>query len=538
MANSGNRPGFSRMTSQKEDMDEETRRANEIVRALEAPERPTDEVVSRMHAELLIAMAIPDTAKQRLNEQPINKQWELIKMNAQLLRDKASMAALSWNKEKRDLLKQIDSSLLPNLEAIAALYQSLRQAPRQMLRGFFRDDGLSVILRSIQRRLVSYPRSAIDTIACREYLMCLKVIGNTAEGMDILLDHPEAIDTIVFCLDFEWSSNACLVLEILSVVTHYSDKGRTSCCSSLLRLSRRRLEPPFFYLVCGLKSSSEGSVKVKAEISTFVNVLIQCTSEIEIRNQIRNSLLSFEYICILHRSWHDEQMLKGDLFGKTSNKRSSASTADLLGLADIHSRASAGWDPNSTGQRISMSRASLLKAVDEYAEDGKTIINPENGHMAGNCIAVKNRDRTTQKVASIFGSKSTKHRWYEIKNGLLKWWSEKKKSDEPDGIIDASEFIGINMTSDDPELLKSTSFGFEVVMKDRIIVLGCTSEEDRIKWTTALLMSFNSAVIKKYRHNVSKAIKLTDQQEKDCLRRLETELKIFEMLWKVTAIFR
>ena len=207
------------------------------------------------------------------------------------------------------------------------------------------------------------------------------------------------------------------------------------------------------------------------------------------------------------------------LLGKTSNKRSSASTADLLGLADIHSRASAGWDPNSTGQRISMSRASLLKAVDEYAEDGKTIINPENGHMAGNCIAVKNRDRTTQKVASIFGSKSTKHRWYEIKNGLLKWWSEKKKSDEPDGIIDASEFIGINMTSDDPELLKSTSFGFEVVMKDRIIVLGCTSEEDRIKWTTALLMSFNSAVIKKYRHNVSKAIKLTDQQEKDCLRR-------------------
>ena len=356
--------------------------------------------------------------------------------------------------------------------------------------------------------------------------MCLKAVCNRSEGMDEFLNHPEAIDTIAFCLDFEWSSNACLVLEFLSVVTHYSDTGRKRCCESLLRMSRRRLEPPFYHLVQGMKKTAEGSVKVKAEIATFVNVMIQTSNELEIRNEIRSALLAFEYIRVIHQALHAEQTLKNGDAELASVLKKQVMTEDLLGIGESAPRPQLTRVPSTL-------QVAKQKEFQDFAEDGTTPIDPFYGNMCGNCIAVKNRDRTIQKFAGMMGSKSSKHRWYEIKNGRFSWYQEKPGPEaQPNGVLDAADFVAVNVTSDDSELLKLTSFGFEIVLQDRVMAIGTNSEEERIKWTTALQMSFNSAVIKKHNLNVDKTLKLTEKEVGDCLRRLETELQVFDMLWK------
>ena len=100
--------------------EEEERREAEILAALEAPEPPAEEVVARMHRELLVALAMPDAKLEELTRtEPVEKKWALIKMNAQLLRDKTlKKAALRWGDDKKDLLKRIDAELLPNLGTI------------------------------------------------------------------------------------------------------------------------------------------------------------------------------------------------------------------------------------------------------------------------------------------------------------------------------------------------------------------------------------------------------------------------------------
>ena len=492
--------------------EEEERRADEILDVVDKHPTipPEDDVVDRIYSELLTSRGVPEAMLENLEQQPRKKKWDLIVMEAQSLRDKSSKDARTWDSKKSDILNRIDSAYLPDLEVIQnELLPLLRGTGRNLLRKFIRDDGLAVVLRAVQRRLVSYPRSALDTIICRDYLLCLKAIGKTEDGMDMLLDHPEATDTITLCLDFEWSSNACLVLEILGVITDYSVEGRERCYKSLLRLSRRRLEPPFYLLCQEMKRVSEGSVRVKASIATLVNVIIEFTEELEVRNQIRNELLAFGFIQSIHSALRDEKSLRTD-----------------PGAQEVSNSLLSG----SHNQSISTPYLSSQ----EYAEDGETEIDAAKGHMCGVCVAVKDRDGTQQKIAGLF-SKSTKHRWYEIKDEELSWYhtTEKPKPGvERAGSIDAGTFVSVNVTSDNQELLKSTSFGFEIVTKDRIYVLGTTTEEQRIKWTTALHMAFNAAAVKKHKDDIQKTIKLTDDEFDDNLRRLENEVERFEKLWQ------
>lgn len=69
-------------------------------------------------------------------------------------------------------------------------------------------------------------------------------------------------------------------------------------CAALIRLSRRALEPPFFSLVDALESDTAGSIVVKSKILTFVNVLVQCTPELELRHQIRSCFIAFDFATV------------------------------------------------------------------------------------------------------------------------------------------------------------------------------------------------------------------------------------------------
>lgn len=66
--------------------------------------------------------------------------------------------------------------------------------------------------------------------------------------------------------------------------------------SGLLRHSRRRMEPPFYVLIQGLQNRSPGRVLLLAKVLTLINVMIQCTPQLEERNRIRNCFLAFDLL--------------------------------------------------------------------------------------------------------------------------------------------------------------------------------------------------------------------------------------------------
>jgi len=55
-----------------------------------------------------------------------------------------------------------------------------------------------------------------------EVLLCCKLVINSSIGMDCFLTVPNAIETVVNCLNFGLKLLALQVLEILSVCSYYS----------------------------------------------------------------------------------------------------------------------------------------------------------------------------------------------------------------------------------------------------------------------------------------------------------------------------
>lgn len=68
-----------------------------------------------------------------------------------------------------------------------------------------------------------------------------------------------------------------------------------------------------------------------------------------------------------------------------------------------------------------------------FAEDGKTLIYPERGTMAGKAVTVKNKKSTTkQLMTSILGVSKFKTRWYilDSQTFVLSWASLDRTAEE------------------------------------------------------------------------------------------------------------
>ena len=93
-------------------------------------------------------------------------------------------------------------------------------------------------------------------------------------------------------------------------------------------------------------------------------------------------------------------------------------------------------------------------------------IDPMKGVMSGACIAVKNRSDATSKLANVFGSKQTKHRWYSLSSETGLSWFEGKTAPPigmaPRGSVSVASFVEIRMSSSDSILNKFSEFCFEV----------------------------------------------------------------------------
>ena len=74
-------------------------------------DRPADEVVDKIYAEVLEQLALPPAAAQKLiaNETVKNK-WKMIKMNALVLSNETMQAIRNWSTTDEEFLQQVSGS--------------------------------------------------------------------------------------------------------------------------------------------------------------------------------------------------------------------------------------------------------------------------------------------------------------------------------------------------------------------------------------------------------------------------------------------
>lgn len=129
----------------------------------------------------------------------------------------------------------------------------------------------------------------------------------------------------------------------------------------------------------------------------------------------------------------------------------------------------------------------------QKAEDGKTLIAPEKGIMAGKGIAAKNKkNQARQLVTSLLSISKTKARWYILDGKSLSWTSLNSNSssgeidhDDNDS-ISMSEVLNIKEQTSDPDLLKVAQFHFDIITETRVLSIAVENEDLYHKWLTAL----------------------------------------------------
>jgi len=524
---------------------EEERRVEEMLAALDAPTMPDDNTVARMFVELMDALALPGAAANKMIQTlPTDKKWEMIKQNAAQLKDDVAKTATKWGPEDHAALSAIECAGVPSVDDIQTLRNKLRQSNKGKIRAFIKDKGVAVLTHTLYRRLRSRPRTDLDGAVCTEILECFKALMNNKKGMEAVLKQPGTIEAIAFCIDFRWLGLSNLILEILMVTCFYSREGCQQVNDAVVRLSRRRLETPYFLLMDAFKMRVTGGVASKTSILRFINVLIQCTPELEARTMVRNQFLSLEFVRLAHKELAYEQHKVDKAMaaseGGAAEEKSAVHPTLLRGRSSV--------DENDDTSAIAKSMVEMtypgamstgLHARDDtesnYAQDpdfpnmGLVPIDPAKGIMAGVCVALKDRGKNTQALIGAV-SKATKHRWYQIDNENFSWWARDKRDKAVDGQIPLTEIIGVRPESTNEKIYEETPFAFDVVTNDRAYNLGVQTEEDRIRWTTALTVAYNDALLSQANYKIDTVLHLMTDEVQDYLASFKKELEVFERL--------
>lgn len=304
-------------------------------------------------------------------------------------------------------------------------------------------------------------------------------------------------------MDFKWKPLAVATLEVLSVVCYFSEEGHHQVVQAFRTLAKARREPPFAILVGGI---IDGDNELKGNAMTLINNLVNGSSILRERATIRAELQAINLVEVFDSVLDTLSSLEIIPDGLESKEDSSGRVGRRdsikMNRQEMMNSVRSTLSTRQTLTRTSAIHTSMMSnlgaasdaEVTLYAADG-TPIDPENGKMAGECIAAKNRNETTHQLAGLLGSKSTKHRWYVVDGQTFRWYRRDKR-DQPDGAFDMARVLDIRPGTSDPHISKETPHGFEIVTDERVFALGADTEEQKGYWITALSVARDQAVLR------------------------------------------
>jgi len=368
----------------------------------------------------------------------------------------ASTGSTVSETKERELIEGLRHSSTPgkefNIDVLLDLKTIISTAGKAVMLAFLEHGLLDAIAYCMHTRLARVPMRDNEAIQLFECLQCLKVVMNNALGMNAVIGNKDVFRLICHCLRFTLRPLALEVLEILSVSCHFSEEAASCVASGLRDLSTSLNEPHFMCLKNALICED---IEIKVSIIRFLNNLLSGFGDIGQRLSIRHELKAIGF---------------DDVFSPLLDARVDDQPDIFIGDTpvpcknDIFRTTGKSEPQEKMKTSTNMRRSSMMRRPVSTVH--ATSNDPITGIYSGSCTAVKNRSDTTAALATVFGSKQTKHRWYHVSPDTGFCWFEGDKAPTPGvaprGSVPIASFVDIRAHSTDAILNKTTNFCFEV----------------------------------------------------------------------------
>jgi hypothetical protein len=543
---------------------------------------PTPAIVEDLYDSVLEAQLIPANVRLALMSTPLEKKWVTIvayKSMIDNVKGTAGDTSSYGNKDKLLLKTLRNIHKRPDINALLGIKSRLNTGNKSWMEGFIADNGISVLLSAMERRLNQVPLCELDAAVLYELISCLNPIMNNGLTMKIFLSTRRAIRLITQCLIFQWKSLAVAVLEILSVICDYSNDAAFYVVKYFRNISKSRRESPFKYLVDALLTED---VEIKTGILLLMNQVIAAIDDLDKRMILRSELKVVQFGIVCDETYRE---LLVELQEMKAAAAAAAASAAPIGMTGTSTTPDSPTSRPTSPETVTTSTTSMSKKRKkritltteqrddhniaknyaaalgielhdddddeggggvgggdddgpQYADDGMTPICPIEGSMAGVCISGKNRGKVSKSILKEFGNKSTKDRWYILSGDRLTWWgTDIREPIAEKGHLDVSEILHIRPYSTNPELLNTsnnttapTIFSFEVETKERIYSFGCFNEPDKESWITALYIARDKAVLKKYSYHFNIESTMDAGQFESLLQLYKKQIVVYDVL--------
>lgn len=377
--------------------------------------------ISDMFESLLDALLMEPQAREKACNQPMEKKWQMIQMQKDLVKDTKTR----WGDQQNSLLAVLRSTKTPEVQLLVRLRTQLSTRNREFLSAFIDAGGIDVLVKCIDDRICRTPVTELDAILLAELLGCCKSVMNNAIGMQAFINTAGSVERIARSLLFDWKPIALLVLEILSVCCYFSEEATQMVIMGMKVLAKTRMEMPFSMLC---QAISHEDIELKAAVGQFVNRMIMEVGSVQARTALRSELSAVLYSENYERALATVSQDISAL--QSSDSKLSAAGGGPDAGSECHGEGSlegvrghrqhlksvrytAGIMAALPTIRESVSTQGANKSGEMVVSSGKHTVTvcPSAGTMAGNCIAAKNSER---RMVEMFGAKRTKHRWYVL----------------------------------------------------------------------------------------------------------------------------
>ena len=250
---------------------------------------------------------------------------------------------------------------------------------------------------------------------------------------------------------------------------------------------------------------SDEDIDVRAGVLQLVNSILNGLDDIGSRAAFRRELESQKF---MERYYHgmetysnsnqsyykstraDDKDKEHHMHENASTKHSRRPTVSLryerteAGTLELQHR-------NMTIPALEMAASELVSTSLLLASDGKTVIDPTQGIMAGTLLAAKHLSQGGHMITDVLGGKKTKQRWYQLDKNKLQWYLDKDSTSEVAlGSIEVSSIILIRRFSNDKYLGAECNYCFEIETEERVYSFGTNEDGEKDAWITAFQVFF------------------------------------------------
>jgi hypothetical protein len=506
--------------------------------------KPDSNVVEKFYNLVLEAQFVPPAVRENLSKKlTYEKKWETVIQYHSMMGNAQVTQNAAFGDSDRQLLDCLKNRRKrPDMTQLLNLKSRIGTCNKSWMESFIAENGITVLVKAMSARLAKSPLGELDAAILYELICCVKTTINSGMTMKIFLNTENALRTVTYSLLFEWKPLALQVLEVLSVISDYSNDAAASIVQHLRHLSRLRREPAFEFFAQALL---DADVDVKAAVLQLINSLLAGLDVLSDRMALRNDLkvLKFGKLCELAVEDLDDELqtIKNTTMHQTKRPSVTSPTISTTSRSVMVGRNSSignGNEFNLQPDDVRSTRKLRMRAKhpseanfkifddatmeqDElYADDGITPISPSQGIMMGTLEIPRSKLKT---MMGFGNSTQPKSRYFVLNGENLNSWltSEAAAAGDlvnthttttgtptsaPYSTLHGLDIVDIRPYSTNEELNAICDHTFEIITtpsssssssKQQVHPFGTTSEDQKDYWITALTVVRDRMLLKK-----------------------------------------